>query len=178
MQASRLTLPFAIRPSVEADASAMLEIYRPFVETSTVSFELNTPSIAVFQSRIAKVRSGWQWLVAERGHKILGYAYGSMHRERPAYQWSVEVSAYVDPDQHRQGIGRALYLQLFEELGSRGFCNAYAGVTLPNDASVGLHTSVGFSRIGVFARVGHKFGRWHDVAWFQRELRSSPRDGK
>jgi L-amino acid N-acyltransferase YncA len=101
-------------------------------------------------------------------------AYGSSHRERHAYRWSVEVSAYVHPHHHRQGIGRALYLRLFEALAHKGFCNAYAGVALPNDGSVALHRSVGFEPIGVFKAVGHKFGKWHDVAWFQRALRDSP----
>jgi phosphinothricin acetyltransferase len=86
----------------------------------------------------------------------------------------VEVSAYVDRHYHRQGIGRALYEQLLAELAEKGFCNAFAGITLPNDQSVKLHTSMGFEPIGTFRSIGWKFGRWHDVAWFQRQLRSSP----
>jgi phosphinothricin acetyltransferase len=84
------------------------------------------------------------------------------------------VSAYVDQRQHRQGIGRALYLRLFDDLTARGFCHAYAGITLPNDASVGLHTRVGFEPIGVFKSIGWKFGQWHDVVWLQRTLREGP----
>jgi len=163
-----------IRQATEADAPALLAIYRPFVEDTAVSFEMVTPTVKEFAERIAKSLAGWQWLVAEREDQIVGYAYGSSHRARPAYRWSVEVSAYVHPSQHRQGVGRALYLRLFEELAEKGFCNAYAGTTLPNDGSVALHRSVGFEPIGVFKAVGRKFGRWHDVAWFQRALRDSP----
>lgn len=163
-----------IRPATEADAADLLAIYRPFVETSVVSFETVTPTVEEFSARISKALAGWQWLVAERHGKSAGYAYGSSHRERAAYRWSVEVSAYVHPGQQRRGIGRALYAKLFADLAHKGFCNAYAGVTLPNDASVGLHRNVGFAFIGTFGAVGRKFGRWHDVAWFQRRLNDRP----
>ena len=166
--------PIQVRTATSADAPALLAIYRPFVEETAVSFELAAPTVEEFAARIEKSLAGWQWLVAEREDQLVGYAYGSSHRARPAYRWSVEVSAYVHPSQHRQGVGRALYLRLFEELAEKGFCNAYAGTTLPNDGSVALHRSVGFEPIGVFKAVGRKFGRWHDVAWFQRILRDSP----
>jgi L-amino acid N-acyltransferase YncA len=101
-------------------------------------------------------------------------AHGSVHRERSAYRWPTEVSGYVHPSFHRQGIGRALYLRLLDDLTHKGFCNAYAGVALPNDGSVALHRSVGFEFVDTFKAIGGKFGRWHDVAWFQRALRDSP----
>ncbi len=169
-----MTESIRIRPATEADAPALLAIYRPFVEDTAVSFELVAPTVEEFAARIEKSLASWQWLVAEREDQLVGYAYGSSHRARPAYRWSVEVSAYVHPSQHRQGVGRALYLRLFEELAEKGYCNAFAGTTLPNDGSVALHRSVGFEPIGVFKAVGRKFGRWHDVAWFQRILRDSP----
>ena len=163
-----------IRPATEADAAALLAIYAPFVETSAVSFETAVPTVDEFSARIRKALAGWQWLVAERDGRCVGYAYGSSHRERAAYRWAVEVSAYVDPAQQRQGIGRSLYSTLFVALADKGYCNAYAGITLPNAASVALHRCVGFDYIGTFGAVGRKFGKWHDVAWFQRRLRDSP----
>jgi len=163
-----------IRPATEADAPALLAIYRPFVESTAVSFETVAPTIDEFAARICKVLAGWQWLVAERDGRCVGYAYGSLHRERLAYRWSVEVSAYVHPDHRRHGIGRALYLELFDELAGKGYCNAFAVVTLPNEGSVAMHRSVGFEPIGIFRDVGRKFGKWHDVAWFQRNLRDAP----
>ncbi len=166
--------PIIIRSASEADAPALLAIYRPFVETTAVSFETIVPTVEQFAARIAKALAGWQWLVAEHDGQCIGYAYGSSHRERSAYRWSVEVSAYIDPRYRRQGVGRALYVRLFEELAQKGFCNAYAGTTLPNEGSIALHRSVGFEFIGTFKAVGRKFGTWHDVAWFQRSLRDSP----
>jgi L-amino acid N-acyltransferase YncA len=163
-----------IRPATEADARSLLAIYRPFVESSVISFETVVPDVDEFSARILKTLRSWQWLVAEEDGQCIGYAYGSSHRERAAYRWSVEVSAYVRPDQHRKGVGRSLYAKLFDDLIQMGFCNAYAGVTLPNEASVALHRSVGFEYIGTFGAVGRKFGKWHDVAWFQRRLRDRP----
>lgn len=163
-----------IRPATEADAQSLLAIYRPFVESSVISFETVAPGVDEFSARIRKALQGWQWLVAEKDGQCIGYAYGSSHRERAAYRWSAEVSAYVRPEQHRKGIGRSLYLKLFDDLIQIGFCNAYAGVTLPNEASVALHRSVGFEFVGTFRSVGRKFGKWHDVAWFQRRLRDRP----
>jgi phosphinothricin acetyltransferase len=166
--------PYRIRPAILADAPSLLAIYSPFVETTAVSFELEVPSLEEFTERIANALAGWQWLVAEQDGRCAGYAYGSSHRPRKAYRWSVEVSAYVHPDFHRRGIGRALYLELFRHLADRGYCNAYAGITLPNEGSVALHRSVGFELVGTFKSVGRKFARWHDVAWYQRALRDAP----
>lgn len=167
----------AIRPASERDAAVLLAIYRTFVETTAVSFETVSPTAEEFAARIVKVSAGWRWLVAERHGRCVGYAYATAHRERSAYRWSVEVSAYVDPAHHRQGVGRALYQQLLGDLTQAGFCNAYAGITLPNEGSVALHRSVGFESIGVFKSVGRKFGQWHDVAWLHRRLRDAPPEG-
>lgn len=169
-----MTEQFTIRSGATADAPALLAIYAPFVVATAVSFEAITPTVEEFAARIAKCVTNWEWLVAERAGQCIGYAYASSHRERPAYRWSVEVSAYVHPSHHRQGVGRALYLRLFEDLARKGFCNAYAGIALPNEGSIALHQSVGFEPIGVFKAVGRKFGEWHDVEWFQRALRESP----
>ena len=163
-----------LRPATEADAAALLAIYAPFVERTTVSFEDTVPEIGEFAARIRKSLAKWAWLVAEHHGAILGYAYGAAHRERAAYRWSVEVSAYVDPRFQRRRIGGALYAALFDVLAAKGFCNAFAGVALPNEASIALHRSVGFESIGVFRAVGYKFGAWQDVAWFQRRLRAEP----
>lgn len=163
-----------IRRARPSDAPTLLAIYAPVVERTAISFEEEVPGIEQFAARIEKSLARWEWLVAEDERGCLGYAYGSTHRERAAYRWSVEVSAYVHPEARREGVGRALYLALFEALAAKGFCNAYAGIALPNDASVALHRSVGFVPCGVFHRVGYKFARWHDVAWFERTLRAEP----
>lgn len=121
--------------------------------------------------RVEHVLKRTPWLVWERGGTVLGYAYASAHRERAAYQWSVEVSAYVHRDARRNGVARSLYATLFPTLSAQGFHNAYAGVTLPNAASIGLHTSMGFTPVGVYHGVGYKNGAWHDVGWFEKSLK-------
>jgi len=168
------SVPLRIRSATVGDAPALLDIYAPYVERTVVSFETVVPGVDEFAARIGKSITQWAWLVAERDGACLGYAYGSAHRERAAYRWSVETSAYVAAPARRQGVGTALYLALFDALAARGYCNAFAGMTLPNDASAALHRSVGFEPIGVFRRVGFKFGAWHDVAWAQRRLRDAP----
>jgi len=164
-----------VRSATEADAAALLDIYRPFVERSAVSFETDVPSVDEFAARIAAAHV---WLVAEVDGACVGYAYGGPHRARAAYQWSVETSVYVHDDHHRRGIARSLYTELLAELERRGFCNAYAGTTLPNPASVAFHESFGFEPIGVFKKIGRKFGAWHDVAWLHRALRDAPPEGE
>ena len=164
----------SIRAAVTDDAVRIAAIYAPYVERTAVSFEYIAPPADDVARRIEKCLTRWQWLVAEIDGQVAGYAYGSQHRERPAYRWSVEVSAYVDSRYQRRGIGAALYAALLDDLARKGFCHAFAGITLPNAASVGLHTHMGFSPIGVFASIGWKFGQWHDVAWFQRKLRDRP----
>lgn len=166
--------PLILRDAIPSDAESLLAIYRPFVTDTTVSFEVVPPSVTEFRARIEKALIGWAWLVAEVDGALVGYAYGSQHRAREAYQWSVEVSAYIHPAHQGKGLGRRLYGALLPRLAELGYCNAYAGITLPNEASVGFHRAMGFQYIGVFKSVGWKFGGWHDVAWFHLPIRERP----
>lgn len=120
--------------------------------------------------RIRSTRATHQWLVHELDGQVVGYAYGGVHRSRAAYRWTTEVSAYVDRSMHRRGIGRALYTELLDRLRRQGFRLAVAGITLPNDASVGLHEALGFESVGVYSNIGWKSGAWHDVGWWQLDL--------
>jgi phosphinothricin acetyltransferase len=162
-------MPPVIRLATPNDAEQVLAIYAPYCSTP-ISFELEPPSVEEMRRRIAKILESYPWLVCEEGGQILGYAYASRHRERAAYRWSVDATVYVRPGQQRHGIGRALYAVLFRLLAVQGYCNAYAGVALPNPASVGLHEAVGFVPVGVYRQVGFKCGAWHDVAWYQRPV--------
>lgn len=159
-----------IRLATTADGPALAAIYAPAVLDHSTSFELEAPDGAEMARRVAAVTTRTPWLVCERDSAVIGYAYASSHRERWAYQWSVEVSAYVSSSAQRKGVGRALYTSLFAALAVQGFRNAYAGITLPNAASERLHESVGFTRVGVYRGIGYKFGAWHDVLWLERAI--------
>jgi L-amino acid N-acyltransferase YncA len=160
----------ALRIATAADAAEIAAIYAPIVERTTISFEVEPPGRAEIARRIATTQVQFPWLVAEAGG-IAGYAYAGQHRARAAYRWSTDVSVYVAERARRGGVGRRLYAALFAVLAAQGYYNAFAGITLPNEASVGLHRAVGFEPVGVFRNVGFKFGSWHDTAWFGRALR-------
>ncbi len=163
--------PATIRTAVpERDAAACVAIYAPHVEAGATSFEEEPPSPAEFAERIAAMAAIYPWLVAEQDGDVVGYAYACPHRSRPAYRWAVEVSVYVGTDRHRRGHGRALYAELIERLRRQRFQVACAGITLPNEASVALHESLGFVAVGVYRRIGWKAGAWRDVGWWQLEL--------
>ena len=160
----------AIRLATMADAPAIAAIYRPAVTDGVISFEYTPPSPSEMGSRMSATLERTPWIVCETNEGMRGYAYAFPHRERAAYQWSVDVSVYVHPAAHRAGIGRALYTSLFQILVLQGFHNAYAGITLPNPASEALHRAFGFTSVGVYRKVGYKFGAWHDVEWLERTL--------
>jgi phosphinothricin acetyltransferase len=164
-------MPSLLRIAEPADASGILAIYAPYCDSSTVSFEIAAPTESQMAERIAVTLRDYPWLVCEVDGQIAGYAYASRHRERAAYRWMVEVTVYVSDAHRRRGVGRALYTSLFAILAGLNFYKAFAGITLPNPASVGLHESLGFTPIGVYPAVGYKLGRWLDVGWWQLDLR-------
>ena len=161
-----------IRAVVIDDAPAIHAIYAPYVAETVISFELSPPTVAEMAARIKKTVGKFPWLVyvPDGSAEVVGYAYASAHRERAAYQWSVDVSVYVSPQHQRRNIGRGLYTALFELLRAQGFVNAYAGIALPNAGSVGVHEAVGFVPLGVYREVGYKLGDWHDVGWWSLRL--------
>ena len=162
-----------IRLAAPGDAGQVHAVYSPYCHTP-ISFELDPPSVEEMRGRLTKVLGQYPWLLWEEGEDVLGYAYATQHRERAAYRWSVDTAVYVRQGRQRRGVGRALYTSLLALLPLQGYVNAYAGVTLPNAASVGLHEAVGFQPVGVYRQVGFKCGAWHDVAWYQRPLQPRP----
>ncbi|MEH6790912.1 arsinothricin resistance N-acetyltransferase ArsN1 family B [Parasphingorhabdus sp.] len=160
----------AIRSATVADAPRCAEIYAPFVTESWVSFELEAPGTEEMTARIAGALHSHDWLVAEVDGTVAGYAYGSEHRTRAAYRTSCDVGVYVDPGQARRGIGRALYESLLPRLKDADIHAAFAGIALPNEASIALHRAMGFQLVGTYRQVGWKMGAWRDVSWFQRLL--------
>jgi L-amino acid N-acyltransferase YncA len=161
-----------IRLVTGEDAPALADIYRPVVESTAISFETEAPDERELRRRIESTLLSHPWLVCEHGGRVVGYAYATPHRSRAAYQWSTETSVYVRSDRSRRGVARGLYTSLFAILAAQGFVNGYAGITLPNPASVGLHESVGFRPLCVYRKVGYKLGAWHDVGWWQLVLRA------
>ncbi len=159
-----------VRVANEDDALAVAGVYAPYVRDTVISFEAVPPSPDEMRGRIRKILTTYPFLVFEDGGVVAAYAYASPHGERAAYRWSVDVAVYAAPEAHRRGMGRALYTRLFEILARQGFHSAYAGITLPNAKSVGLHEAMGFGYIGTYAEVGFKFGAWRDVGWWGRRL--------
>jgi L-amino acid N-acyltransferase YncA len=144
------------------------------VRDTPISFELEPPGVAEMARRIEATLASFPWLVAEDAQGLLGYAYASRHRERAAYRFAVDVSAYVAERARRRGVGRLLYRRLIAILRAQGFVTAWAGITLPNVASVGLHEAVGFTPMAVYRSVGFKLERWHDVGWWRLALIDPP----
>jgi len=153
-----------------ADAAACADIYGPNVSAGVASFEDEAPGAAEMERRMAESSARYPWLVAERDGAVAGYAYGTEHRTRRAYRWAVEVTVYVDARRHRSGVGRELYEALLPLLARQRLQVAVAGITLPNDGSVGLHEALGFRPVGIYRKLGFKFGVWHDVGWWQMRL--------
>jgi phosphinothricin acetyltransferase len=163
----------SVRDASERDADSCAAIYAPYVTDTAITFETEPPTAADMAARIAAASRSHAWLVLEHDDRVVGYAYGGRFQPRAAYRWAAEVSVYLELGRRRTGAGRALYEALFARLVERGYRIAIAGMTLPNDASVGLHHAMGFKPVGTYEQVGFKHGRWHDVAWTQRVLVSA-----
>jgi L-amino acid N-acyltransferase YncA len=164
-----------VRLAATGDASAVAAIYAPYVEETVISFETAPPDAKQMAERIAATLPTHPWLVAEDQDDpdqpaVLGYAYAHAFASRAAYAWSAETSVYVHSGRHRSGVGRALYEVLLRLIAAQGYREAFAGVTLPNPASVALHESMGFRPVGAYRRVGFKHDAWHDVGWWQLDL--------
>jgi phosphinothricin acetyltransferase len=159
-----------IRVATVSDAAAVVAIYAPLVKNTAISFETEPPAAAEMAERVAATLPTHPWLVAERDGMVAGYAYAGKHRERSAYRWLVDVTAYVDERSRRVGVGWALYGELLATLRRQGFHAAFAGIALPNAASIALHEALGFRKLGVYQDAGFKNGQWHDVGWWQLRL--------
>jgi phosphinothricin acetyltransferase len=164
-----------IRLANADDAPQIAAIYRPFCLDNCVSFETGAPDAAEMAARVGRINRRYAWLVDDAGGIIRGYAYASPHRERAAYRWAVEVTVYVHESYRGEGVGRALYADLFGRLREQGLYRAYAGILVPNPASQAFHESMGFTLVGIYKKIGYKLGAWRDVGWWQLALR--PEDG-
>jgi L-amino acid N-acyltransferase YncA len=156
------------------DAAAIATIYAPYVRETIISFETEPPDADEMAQRISRIGKQYPWLAASSDRRLIGYAYACENRSRLAYRWSVDVAVYLDASARGKGFGRGLYRRLFAFLREQGYVNAFAGISLPNDASVALHEAMGFARIGVYRSVGYKLAAWRDVGWWQLALKAPP----
>jgi phosphinothricin acetyltransferase len=160
----------SIRLANESDAASILNIYAPYIEKTSFTFETEVPSTEEFANRIHSCLQNWPWLVCEINGEVAGYAYGSKYRERTGYQWCAECSVYVHDDFQRKGVAKGLYAALIEILKLQGFRNLYAVINTPNDRSVAFHEQMGFKYFATYQNVGYKLGKWKNVGWWQLQL--------
>jgi L-amino acid N-acyltransferase YncA len=162
-----------IRIASKDDSQAIAEIYAPIVQRTHISFELEPPPAGEMARRMAVALEDHVGLVAEDAGRIEGYAYAGKYREKPAYRWSTETTIYVRDGSRGKGVGRSLYRTLLRILAAQNYRRAFAGIALPNEASIALHEAVGFRHIGTNPEAGYKFGRWHDLGWWSFQLNAA-----
>ncbi|HEY1047224.1 MAG TPA: GNAT family N-acetyltransferase [Bacteroidia bacterium] len=166
--------PMNIRRVKEKDTSQVLEILKPYILETAITFEIEAPTSSSFKERVLNIDSKYPFLIIEdASSEILAYAYANEFRTKAAYAWSLESTVYVKSGHHGKGLGKIIYQTLFELLKLQGFYNVYAGVALPNDASVALHRGIGFKDLGTFENIGYKFNQWHSTQWFQMRLNNA-----
>jgi phosphinothricin acetyltransferase len=162
-----------IRLAQSSDAAGITDIYTPIVRDTHLSAELEPPDVEEMRRRVESTLQTHPWLVAEGDGGIVGYAYATSFRSRPAYQWTAEVSVYIRAGFRRHGLARRLYSELLDRLRDQGFRHAIAVIALPNPESVAFHEQFGFLPVGVFPGICHKLGRWYDIGWWRYALNSS-----
>ena len=165
-----MTSDTKIRTARLSDAEKILAIYKPYVQNTAITFEIEVPSLALFRKRIINVSKTHPWLVCEIKGQIAGYAYAGLHRTRACYQWSTEASVYVHHEFRNRKIAYALYNALFDVLTAQGFRNVLAGITLPNEASIKFHEALGYILVGTYKDIGFKHGKWRNVSWYEKAL--------
>ncbi len=175
-----------VRKASIKDAEAIRQIYAPYVLNTAITYETSVPSVAEFQGRIARTLSKYPYIVAEIDSQIVGYAYAGPFYARPAYNWSAELSIYIDRNFRRQGIGKTLYGELENLLGKMGITNLYACIASPDvpdeyldGSSIEFHRHLGFSLAGTFHHCANKFGRWYNMVWMEKfigEHSTPPKD--
>lgn len=159
-----------IRSAKLEDAPSILAIYRPYVLKTSITFEYDVPSLESFRERMRQTLLSFPYLVAEVDEQIVGYAYASTYYARRAYDWTAEISIYLQEKSCGQHLGTQLFQALEADLKERGFRNLVSCISLPNDASLGFHSKLGFEKVGHFPKVGYKFGQWYDTVWFQKRI--------
>ena len=160
-----------IRPAADKDIPAILEIYAPYVESSTATFEYDVPCLRSFTQRFYTITAQFPWLVWEEDGRLLGYAYASAPYERAAFRWCAEPSVYLRPEAQGRGIAQQLYTVLEAILEKQGYQVLYALITAENDRSIAFHKKMGYCLQANFPRCGYKFNRWLGLVWMEKRLK-------
>lgn len=166
------------RFAAEKDAKEILDIYKPYIENTTITFEYEVPTTEEFRERIREILEEYPYIVCVYEGKIIGYAYAHKIWSRAAYQWDAELSVYTDENYAGNGIGKKLYKILIEILKLQNVVNVYALVTYPNESSEKLHNYFGFKKVAFFENSGYKFGKWIGVTWFEKAILKYPENPK
>ncbi|UCE85928.1 MAG: N-acetyltransferase [Deltaproteobacteria bacterium] len=160
-----------VRRARDTDLPAIVDIFNWAVLHTHTTFVVEPVRLESWRQAWRETARDHPWFVAERDAVVCGFARAAPHKGPCAYAWSVDVSAYVHPDHHRQGIATALYTRLLPTLRAQGYRSAIAVIAVPNPASERLHAAFGLRRMGTLAAVGFKAGSWHDVEYWQLQLR-------
>ena len=158
------------RAAAREDISAILALYAPFIQNTTVTFEYEVPSLSAFTERFERITEHFPWLVCYDGETLAGYAYAAPAFERAAFSWDADLSVYVSPAYHHRGVGSELYRLLECELLERGYHNLYALITGENFGSCRFHEQLGYERIATLPKTGFKHGKWLDLYWYAKRL--------
>lgn len=161
-----------IRDAVKADSQQICDIYNHYIRHSSATFEEVELDVEQIAARIAQLQQHYVWLVFELDEKILGYAYVGQWKPRSAYRFAAECSIYLAEDAAGKGVGTALYAQLIDLLEEYPIATLVGGIALPNPASIALHERLGFRKVAEFERIGRKFGRWVNVGYWQRQIKT------
>lgn len=153
------------------DAARILRVYRPYIEQTAITFEVDVPGEAEFERRVADIAKQFPYLLLEADGELIGYAYAHRQAERAAFDWNAELSIYLAQEWRGRGVGRALYALLMRLLQMQGYVNFYAVITGSNAGSIAMHEKMGFAQIGLHERTGYKFGQWHDTVWLHKRVR-------
>ena len=159
-----------IRIAQQLDSQAIIDIYAPYIEQTAITFTSEIPSPEQVVQAMDDIQRHYPYLVCEIAGKVVGFAYAYRVRPQEAYRWNAELSVYISPNFHGRGIATALYTALFQLLKAQGFCNLYAVITIPNEASIALHRHFGFSDCMVQTACGYKLGEWRDVLWMEYRI--------
>lgn len=167
-----------IRLAEPEDYPAILEIYKPYIDETTITFETENPTESEFVRRMSDIAKTYPILVLEQDEVILGYAYATTFKPRTAYQWTAETVIYLDKRKTNRGLGKPLYLALIEVLRLQGICQGLAVITSENEYSIVFHSRLGFVSSARLEKSGFKFGKWLDVEWMQMRFSELPDDPK